>query len=75
MGDDGGERRPLVYALDERGANLIAEQQGIDRAGLVAAADAQRRHAALSTTPLAINDVRVVVQLLASQDYWTWSVD
>lgn len=67
----GEGRRPLVYALDERGANLIAEQQGIDRAGLV------WRPTHNDVTPLflqhtlAINDVRVVVQLLASQDYWT----
>jgi len=63
----GAGRLPFVYALDEAGANFVTSHLGVDRAQV----GWKPKHNQLGTQfqdhSLAVNDVRVVVQLLVNQ--------
>lgn len=66
----GEGRAPFVYALDERGAQLVASQLGIDRADVGWQPKYNRFGAMFLEHLLAINEVRVVMKLISQDTLW-----
>lgn len=64
----GEGRSPFVYALDSRGADLVAQRKDVDRADLDWKPKDNKVGGNFVEHTLAINDVRVVVNLLAGQE-------
>ncbi len=67
----GEGRFPYVYVLDEPGASLVASQTGVDRAGLGWKPQDKKLGVSFVQHSLAVNDVRLVFNLLAQADHFT----
>lgn len=64
-------RRPLVYALDRRGADRLAELSGRDRAEIGWRPKNNQLGALFLEHLLAVNQFRVVIELLAAHNGWS----
>lgn len=59
--------RPIVYCLDKRGADLVAQELGIDRAQVRWRPKRSRVSSLFLEHTLQVNDVRIAVQLAARE--------